>query len=272
MRRLAIFRFPFRRVLLWSPLPLGLLFLALLGIQMMRCPGTTRILVMCIDDVDTLGLDPKRPVYLSDVMLVVETHVSQHEVVCTQVPRDTLAYICPQLGFDKVNTGIAVAGADKDRAIVGSLISRRIDRYVVIRTRDFQRFFQIFGDIQVPAGSYDLSANTASEKASRGTINNQLVVLKGMDIVHYAIDRTNTDVERRQRQKVLMNAVIDRRKQMGVAEFSRLIAWTWNLDSDISLIQMAQIGRLCSKSRFEFRTLPTGSIYLNGAADLLSSR
>jgi LCP family protein required for cell wall assembly len=261
-------------MLLLIPVTLVVLLVAVSLVHLEGGGDTTRILIMCTDPVlqaEASGLYKGPPPQRSDVMFVLEINEKERKVNCTQIPRDTMAYICPQSGLDKVNVSISIAGASRSRDVVGSLIGARINHYIVVSIPDFLQFIKIIGGVTITVGSAEGLAKEATKPASIGQKSQNPVLLKDWDALDYVMSRPGSDMDREKRQHEFLGAINSQCSRLGVSEMCRLAAWAWNLDGDISPVQMARYGRSLLKSRREVRTLGISSIYLNGTSYLLAA-
>jgi len=187
-----------RRKLVWIPVALAVLFVIAFIVQMEPCTDTTRILVMCTD----LRESPDQPQhYRSDLILIIEAREKDHKILITQVPRDTIAFICPQLGLDKVNCSVFLAGARGSRDVVGQLMGNKIQHYIVVRMPEFLQFAKIIGGITITTDSSGGSTGGDPKSAASGQNVRKPIVLRDKAALDYVMSRPGSDLERQKNQR-----------------------------------------------------------------------
>ncbi len=262
-----------RRKLAWTPVAVAILFVVVSIVQMEGGSDTTRILIMCTDlrgPLITSGPADKISHYRSDIMLIVEIREKEKRIVVTQVPRDTMAYICPELGLDKVNSSVFLAGARESRDVVGKLMGNEIQHYIVLSVPESLQFVKIIGGITIPTDSGGGLTSGDPKSVSSDQNGQKSILLKDQAALDYVMIRPGSDVEREKNQQQFLKALIKQCRKLNAEQVCRLALWAWNQDGDMSPVQMARYGRLFLRSDREFRSLDTSALYLNGTSYLLA--
>lgn len=250
---------------------LGLLAAALLVSMMvigLRMPKAMRILVLGMDRDPTPGVELYQsfPWQMSDVMLVVEYHRNESQVIFRQVPRDTLAVISDGLGWSKIGTSTAEIGAKKTCGVVGGLLGCQIDHYVVLTIPDLIRFFGIVGG--------DLSPSQGESTERPRLLQELQAKFSGMqadalNTVRLILQRQGSDTQRQGEQQAFIAQFLADHKRPNAICLARLALWFWSLGTDMSVINAAAFAKQVLSCKYQFTTLPTVPIYLNGISYIL---
>lgn len=252
----------------WCNVVITVAFLVIALVQWFRVPAVIRILVLCMDRAlsgDKI-LYEGFPSQCSDVMLVLEVDRRMRTTRFRQIPRDTMAYVGPELGWDKINMSIAQVGARGTCDVVGGLLNCRIDRYAVLTIPDFLQFMSIVsGKTATPLGDLSWSITGPSISAQQA----KQAVLSPEEALRFVMQRVGSDIERQERHKVFLSQILPRASGLSLGKLCRLIIWARRLAMNISIMQATRYGWMILHSNHEFEMIPTAPIYLNSFSYVL---
>lgn len=96
-----------------------------------------------------MGVDQREDdVGRSDTLMVTMIDPKKNQAALLSVPRDTRVKI-KGYGYDKINAAYAYGGHKLSESTVEDLLGVRIDHYIIINTRSFQRIIDAIGGIDI---------------------------------------------------------------------------------------------------------------------------
>ena len=96
-----------------------------------------------------MGVDERAgDVGRSDTLMVATIDPAKNEAALLSIPRDTRVAI-PKNGYDKINAAYAYGGEKLTQRTVEDLLGIRIDHYIIINTRAFQKIVDAIGGIDI---------------------------------------------------------------------------------------------------------------------------
>ena len=96
-----------------------------------------------------MGVDQREgDIGRSDTLMVAAIDPAKKETALLSIPRDTRVAI-PRNGYDKINAAYAYGGEKLTQKTVEDLLGIRIDHYIIIDTRAFQKIVDAIGGIDI---------------------------------------------------------------------------------------------------------------------------
>ena len=96
-----------------------------------------------------MGIDERSDdVGRSDTLMVATIDPIKNETSLLSIPRDTRVAI-PRYGYDKINAAYAYGGEALTQRTVEDFLGIRIDHYIIINTRAFQKIVDAIGGIDI---------------------------------------------------------------------------------------------------------------------------
>src|SRR4051812_16085191 len=141
----------------------------------------------------------------SDTMIVLTVNPNQNSIKMLSIPRDTRTEIVGHGTTDKINHAYAFGREEMSIATVENLLDIPIDYYVRVNMEGFQDIVDSVGGIQV---NNSLDFTNGGHHYAKGLIN--LNGEQALSFVRMRYDDPNGDFGRQERQRQVIQGVIDR--------------------------------------------------------------
>ena len=174
----------------------------------------------------------------SDTMIVLTVNPIQNSIKMLSIPRDTRTEIVGHGTTDKINHAYAFGREEMSIATVENLLDIPIDYYVRVNMEGFQDIVDAVGGIQV---NNNLKFSNGGHHYAKGLIN--LNGEQALSFVRMRYDDPNGDFGRQERQRQVIQGVIDRSVSFSsITKFASIFeALGKNVRTNLSFDEMIDI-------------------------------
>lgn len=170
--------------------------------------GYRNIVLFGIDDAD--GYTGR-----SDCIIIFSINEQTKKVKMTSIYRDTYVEV-PNHGYTKINHAYAYGGAALSMSTINRNLDLNIKEYVTIN-------FQVVKDLVDEVGGVKISVTSAEATQIPGITKAGTQTLNGEQALAYGrIRKIDTDYQRTERMRTVINAVFNKVKKMSVTEMNKL--------------------------------------------------
>lgn len=170
--------------------------------------GYRNIVLFGIDDTD--GYNGR-----SDCIIIFSINESTKNVKMTSIYRDTYVEV-PEHGYTKINHAYAYGGATLAISTINRNLDLNITEYATIN-------FQVVKDLVDEVGGVKISVTSAEATQIPGITKAGTQTLNGEQALAYGrIRKIDTDYQRTERMRTVINAVFNKVKKMSVTEMNNL--------------------------------------------------
>lgn len=156
----------------------------------------------------------------SDAMILVTVNKSHRTITLTSFMRDLYVAI-PGYGHNKMNTAFAVGGMNLLGSTMQTNFGIQVDKFVAVDFSGFQQIVEAMGGVDMELTEEEANHLNARYGFSlKGGMNH----LNGEETLNYArIRYLGMDFERTNRQRKVLNSMLNSCKDMSLGEMSRLL-------------------------------------------------
>ena len=170
--------------------------------------GYRNIVLFGIDDAD--GYTGR-----SDCIIIFSINEQTKKVKMTSIYRDTYVEV-PNHGYTKINHAYAYGGAALSMSTINRNLDLNIKEYVTIN-------FQVVKDLVNEVGGIKINVTSAEASQIPGITKAGTYNLTGEQALAYGrIRKIDTDYQRTERMRTVIDAVFSKIKKMSVAEMNKL--------------------------------------------------
>ena len=170
--------------------------------------GYRNIVLFGIDDAD--GYTGR-----SDCIIIFSINEQTKKVKMTSIYRDTYVEV-PNHGYTKINHAYAYGGAALSMSTINRNLDLNIKEYVTIN-------FQVVKDLVNEVGGVKISVTSAEATQIPGITKAGTQTLNGEQALAYGrIRKIDTDYQRTERMRTVIDAVFSKIKKMSVAEMNKI--------------------------------------------------
>lgn len=170
--------------------------------------GYKNIVLFGIDDAD--GYNGR-----SDCIIIFSINENTKNVKMTSIYRDTYVEV-PEHGYTKINHAYAYGGATLAMSTINRNLDLNITEYATIN-------FQVVKDLVDEVGGVKISVTSAEATQIPGITKAGTQTLNGEQALAYGrIRKIDTDYQRTERMRTVINAVFNKVKKMSVTEMNKL--------------------------------------------------
>ena len=170
--------------------------------------GYRNIVLFGIDDAD--GYTGR-----SDCIIIFSINEQTKKVKMTSIYRDTYVEV-PNHGYTKINHAYAYGGAALSMSTINRNLDLNIKEYVTIN-------FQVVKDLVDEVGGVKISVTSAEATQIPGITKAGTQTLNGEQALAYGrIRKIDTDYQRTERMRTVIDAVFSKIKKMSVAEMNKI--------------------------------------------------
>lgn len=236
------------------------------GVELKSSSGVTNILLLGIDDDGGSGSR-------SDTMMIASLDSRSGTIRLCSILRDCYVEI-PGHGSNRINAAYAYGGAQLAVETVESNFRVKIDHCVTIDMAALVDVVDAIGGVEIELSAAE--ANQVNLHSHCGlTTEAGLQLLNGKQAVTYAqIRKIDSDFMRTQRQRTLINAIINRIRSLGVSELLGVVeAVAPNVATDMSSGRIASLAFKALpalSNELGQLTIPTDGKYSNATINGMS--
>ena len=172
----------------------------------------------------------------SDVMILASLNKRTHKIILTSFMRDIYTYI-PDYGYNRLNAPYAIAGADYLIETLEADFGVDINNYAAVNFFDFANIIDAVGgvDLSLTNAEVDFINGQADtgEQAKLGVGTGAIHLdysptgqyhLNGTQALAHCRNRSSagSDYDRTERQRTVINAIIEKTKNLSLSELSDL--------------------------------------------------
>ena len=166
-----------------------------------------------------LGIDSRADDYSlgnrSDCIIIFSINENTKKVKMTSIYRDTYVEV-PEHGYTKINHAYAYGGATLAMSTINRNLDLNITEYATIN-------FQVVKDLVDEVGGVKISVTSAEATQIPGITKAGTQTLNGEQALAYGrIRKIDTDYQRTERMRTVINAVFNKVKKMSVTEMNKL--------------------------------------------------
>ena len=170
--------------------------------------GYRNIVLFGIDDAD--GYNGR-----SDCIIIFSINENTKKVKMTSIYRDTYVEV-PEHGYTKINHAYAYGGSTLAMSTINRNLDLNITEYATIN-------FQVVKDLVDEVGGVKISVTSAEATQIPGITKAGTQTLNGEQALAYGrIRKIDTDYQRTERMRTVINAVFNKVKKMSVTEMNKL--------------------------------------------------
>ncbi len=199
----------------------------------------------------------------SDAMILITINKKTKKIYMTSFMRDLYANI-EGVGVRKLNHAYAVGAGPLLVRTLQTNYGVSIDNYASVDFSDMQQIIDILGGVDIEIKDYELP-----ELAEVGIYNTGMQHLTGAQALRYSRIRHhgNADFERTQRQRVVLNRLIEKARSLSAIEFIKLSDQvlplvTHNLDQGRTLDLLTDLPSIIRYEVVEQRIPYDGEFYI----------
>ena len=170
--------------------------------------GYRNIVLFGIDDAD--GYTGR-----SDCIIIFSINEQTKKVKMTSIYRDTYVEV-PNHGYTKINHAYAYGGAALSMSTINRNLDLNIKEYVTINFQVVKDVVDEVGGVKIPVTSAEATQIPGITKAGTQTLNGEQALAYGR------IRKIDTDYQRTERMRTVIDAVFSKIKKMSVAEMNKI--------------------------------------------------
>lgn len=193
--------------------------------------GFINILLLGTDSRDMDDLEDGR----SDMMMVASINTKTYDVTLTSLYRDTFTKIGNTSTYQRMNTGLFFGGVKLALQTINQSLDLNIDKYVIVNWEIVVETVDAVGGIEIDLQSNELKEMNAAANTSAVALDRLddyyylnkagVQTLDGLHALGYGRMRYDVggDTMRTERQRIVINAVVDKIKAMKVKDMKKLV-------------------------------------------------
>lgn len=170
--------------------------------------GYRNIALFGIDDAD--GYNGR-----SDCIIIFSINEETKDVKMTSIYRDTYVEV-PNHGYTKINHAYAYGGASLAMSTINKNLDLNIKEFATINFQVVKDVVDAVGGVKLTITKPEVSQIPGITKAGTQTLNGEQALAYGR------IRKIDTDYQRTERMRTVINAVFNKVKKMSVAEMNKL--------------------------------------------------
>lgn len=190
----------------------------------------------------------------TDSIMIATIDPKNSNVKLTSILRDTYVEI-PEHGYNKINAAFTIGGVELLSRTLKYNFNITLDNYITIDFFNFQNVIDSIGGVEIdvkPTEVNEINKYIKEVNGSNSTLlaTSGLQTLNGQKALSYSRIRYvgNSDFERVERQKRVMEASLDKVKNMDALEYPKFLSSIYNsINSDMTLAKIITIGNTIHK-------------------------
>lgn len=151
----------------------------------------------------------------SDCIIIFSMNEKTKEVKMTSIYRDTYVEV-PKHGYTKINHAYAYGGASLAMSTINRNLDLNITEFVTINFNVVEDVVDAVGGIKIKLTSAEVSQIPGITRSGTQTLNGAQALAYGR------IRKIDTDYQRTERMRTVINAVFNKVKKMSVTELNKL--------------------------------------------------